>query len=168
MKKFIAVIMLFFAVSAYPLDENQIREWESTTWRLSIDLKSKKVHGGAVQFAIMEKDPRDAFKKDYKRIKDLSVKQKRYDADSELSIKLVAWDVQFREINGDEVYLLIKGDVNGFSSNKPDGQYYLVTKATLIKDKPAVWFIPVKVETGKEKKILLEDSNVIYLEEILK
>lgn len=168
MKKFIAVIMLFFAVSAYSLDEDQIREWEKTTWRLSINLKSKKVHGGAVQFAIMDKDPRDSFRKDYKKLKDRSIAEKRYDADTEFSIKLVAWDVQFREINGDEVYLLVKGDMNGFSSNKPDGQYYLVTKATLIKDKPAVWFIPVKVETGKEQKILLEDSNVIYLEEILK
>lgn len=168
MKKFIAVIMLFFAVSAYSVDENQIREWEKTTWRLSINLKSRKVHGGAVQFAIMEKDPRDSFIKDYKKLKDRAVQEKRYDVESEFSIKLVAWDVQFREINGDEVYLLVKGDMNGFSSNKPDGQYYLVTKATLIKDKPAVWFIPVKVETGKENKILLEDSNVTYLEELLK
>jgi len=168
MKKFIAVIMLFFAVSAYSVDENQIREWEKTTWRLSINLKSRKVHGGAVQFAIMEKDPRDSFIKDYKKLKDRAVQEKRYDVESEFSIKLVAWDVQFREINGDEVYLLVKGDMNGFSSNKPDGQYYLVTKATLIKDKPAVWFIPVKVETGKENKIFLEDSNVTYLEELLK
>lgn len=168
MKKFIAVIMLFFAVSAYSVDENQIREWEKTTWRLSINLKSRKVHGGAVQFAIMEKDPRDSFIKDYKKLKDRAVQEKRYDVESEFSIKLVAWDVQFREINGDEVYLLVKGDMNGFSSNKPDGQYYLVTKATLIKDKPAVWLIPVKVETGKENKIVLEDSNVTYLEELLK
>jgi len=168
MKKILASVIILFTISAYSLDENQIREWEKTTWRLSINLKSRKVHGGAVQFAIMEKDPRDSFIKDYKKLKDRAVQEKRYDVESEFSIKLVAWDVQFREINGDEVYLLVKGDMNGFSSNKPDGQYYLVTKATLIKDKPAVWFIPVKVETGKENKILLEDSNVTYLEELLK
>ena len=168
MKKILASVIILFTISAYSLDENQIREWEKTTWRLSINLKSRKVHGGAVQFAIMEKDPRDSFIKDYKKLKDRAVQEKRYDVESEFSIKLVAWDVQFREINGDEVYLLVKGDMNGFSSNKPEGQYYLVTKATLIKDKPAVWFIPVKVETGKENKILLEDSNVTYLEELLK
>jgi len=168
MKKILASVIILFTISAYSLDENQIREWEKTTWRLSINLKSRKVHGGAVQFAIMEKDPRDSFIKDYKKLKDRAVQEKRYDVESEFSIKLVAWDVQFREINGDEVYLLVKGDMNGFSSNKPDGQYYLVTKATLIKDKPAVWFIPVKVETGKENKILLEDSDVTYLEELLK
>lgn len=168
MKKILASVIILFTISAYSLDENQIREWEKTTWRLSINLKSRKVHGGAVQFAIMEKDPRDSFIKDYKKLKDRAVQEKRYDVESEFSIKLVAWDVQFREINGDEVYLLVKGDMNGFSSNKPDGQYYLVTKATLIKDKPAVWFIPVKVETGKENKIFLEDSNVTYLEELLK
>ena len=168
MKKILASVIILFTISAYSLDENQIREWEKTTWRLSINLKSRKVHGGAVQFAIMEKDPRDSFIKDYKKLKDRAVQEKRYDVESEFSIKLVAWDVQFREINGDEVYLLVKGDMNGFSSNKPEGQYYLVTKATLIKDKPAVWFIPVKVETGKENKIFLEDSNVTYLEELLK
>jgi len=168
MNKFITVIMLFFAISAYSLDEQQIREWESTTWRLSIDLKSKNVHGGAVQFAIIEKDPRVSFRKDYEKLKDRSIAEKRYDAESEFSIKLVAWDVQFREINGDEVYLLVKGDMSGFSSNKPDGQYYLVTKATIIKDKPAVWFIPVKAKTGEEKKIVLEDSNILYLDDLLK
>ena len=133
MKKILASVIILFTISAYSLDENQIREWEKTTWRLSINLKSRKVHGGAVQFAIMEKDPRDSFIKDYKKLKDRAVQEKRYDVESEFSIKLVAWDVQFREINGDEVYLLVKGDMNGFSSNKPDGQYYLVTKTTLIK-----------------------------------
>jgi hypothetical protein len=58
--------------------------------------------------------------------------------------------------------------MNGFSSNKPDGQYYLVTKATVIKDKPAVWFIPVKAKTGEERKIDLEDGNILYLDDLLK
>lgn len=168
MKKFIALILLFFAVSAYPVDENQIREWERTTWRLNINLTSENVQGGAVQFSITEKDPRDSFRKDYKKLKERSIQEKRYDADSEFSLKLVAWDVQFREINGDEVYLLVKGDVNGFSSNKPDMKYYLVTKATVIKGRPAVWFMPVKAKTGKEKNIVLNDSNVIYLDDLLK
>lgn len=168
MKKILVSVIILFTVSAYSLDENQIREWESTTWRLSINLKSRKVHGGAVQFAIMEKDPRDSFRKDYKKLKERAVAEKRYDAESEFSIKLVAWDVQFRDINGDEVYLLVKGDMNGFSSNKPDGQYYLVTKATVIKDKPAVWFIPVKAKTGEERKIDLEDGNILYLDDLMK
>ncbi len=168
MKKIIASMILLLAVSAYPVDENQIREWERTTWRLNINLTSENVQGGAVQFAITEKDPRDSFRKDYKKLKDRSIQEKRYDADSEFSLKLVAWDVQFREINGDEVYLLVKGDVNGFSSNKPDMKYYLVTKATVIKGRPAVWFIPVKAKTGKEKSIVLNDSNVIYLDNLLK
>ena len=168
MKKLLTAIILFVSIHGYALDEKQIREWEKTTWRLSIGLKSEKAYGGAVQFAIMDKDPREAFKKDYTRIKDLSIKEKRYDQDSELSIKLVAWDIQFREMPGDEVYLLVKSDMNGFSSNKPDGQYYFVTKTTLIKDTPSVWFIPVKVMTGREMKILLDDSNVISLDDLVK
>lgn len=168
MKKIITSMFLFLAVSAYSADENQLREWERTTWRLNINLTSENLQGGAVQFSITEKDPRDSFRKDYKKLKERAILEKRYDDESEFSIKLVAWDVQFRGINGDEVYLLVKGDVNGFSSNKPEMKYYLVTKATVIKGRPAVWFIPVKVKTGKEKNIVLSDSNILYLDDLLK
>jgi hypothetical protein len=112
MKKIITSMILFLAVSAYSADENQLREWERTTWRLNINLTSENLQGGAVQFSITEKDPRDSFRKDYKKLKDRAMLEKRYDDESEFSIKLVAWDVQFRGINGDEVYLLVKGDVN--------------------------------------------------------
>lgn len=168
MKKIIAAVFLFVSVSGYSLDEKQIREWERTTWRLNITLKSDKVYGGVVQFAIMESDPRAAFKKDYRKIKELSIKENRYDAESELSITSVAWDVQFKEVSGEEVYLLLKGDTNGFSSNKPDRLYYLVTKTAMIDDKPSVWFIPVKVKTGEEIQVSLDDRNAVNLYELVK
>ncbi|HOP31672.1 MAG TPA: hypothetical protein PKZ64_19025 [Spirochaetota bacterium] len=168
MKKFITALFIFISVSGYSIDEKQVNEWKRTTWRLNILLKSEKVRGGAVQFAIIESDPREAFKKDYKKLKDRSIEEKRYDADTELSLAFVAWDIQFRGVNGDEVYLLLKGDMNGFSSNKPDKRYYLVTKAALVNEKPCVWFIPLKVKTGNEQDVTLSDSNVIYLQDLVK
>lgn len=168
MKKLIVVAVLLISASGYSLNEKMLEEWKTTTWRLGILLKSKSVHGGAVQFAIMDYDPSDTFKKDYVKIKERSIKEKRYDADSELSIITVAWDIQFRNVKGDEVYLLLKKDTIGFSSNNPEKQYYLVTKTTMVKDNPSVWIISFKAKLGTEQDIILDDRNVIYLKDIVK
>ena len=166
MKKFLTVLAIFVSVSAYSQSEEMIREWKKTTWRLNIILTSESVHGGAMQFAIMENDPRDSFKKDYAKLKENSIREKRYNAEAEFSILSVAWDVQFRNVRGDDVNILYKNEMCGFSSNNPVKKYYLVTRTSVVKDKPAVWIIPFEAKIGSEQDITLGDGNFIFLNTI--
>ncbi len=166
MNKLLMVLMILMPVSLYAVSEEMLSEWKRTTWRLNILLSSQSVHGGVVQFAIIENDPRDSFKQDYAKLKARAIKEKRYDEDSEFSILSVAWDIQFRNVKGDEVNLLYKNELCGFSSNNPVKKYYLVTRTSIVKDKPAVWIIPLETEIGLEQDITLDDGNFIYLYKI--
>ncbi len=167
MKRF-AFILIFqlVSVSGYSMDKIIIEEWKRTTWRLNIILNNKNVHGGAVQFAIMDHDPRNAFKKDYEKLKEKSIKEKRYDPDAELSLISVSWDIQFRTVKGDEVYLLLNKDTCGFSSNALEQDYFLVTKTIIVNGCPAVWVIPFKAKYGTEQNITLEHRNIILLKKV--
>lgn len=158
--------MLLLSVSVYSQSEEMLREWKETTWRLNIMLKSQIVHGGAVQFAVKENDPRESFKKDYEKLKEKMHKDSRYSPESETAILSVAWDKQFGDVKGDEIYILFKNDMCGFSSNTESRKLYLVTKTAFVNEKPAVWVIPVDVKIGAEQDITLDDSNVVYLDKI--
>src|SRR5208337_5268076 len=75
----------------------------------------------------------------------------------------VTWDLGFRKVTGDGLYLLTKLPGNfsatGLSSNGPGGKKWIVTKTVDIKGKPACWCIPIEVKTGKSINITFSKSN---------
>ena len=166
MKKLLIVLFIFASISGYTASEEQMKEWKATTWRLNIMLKTDSVHGGAVQFTIMDHDPRDSFSKEYIKIKEKSQKEKRYSPDIENVLLSVAWDRQFADVKGDDLFLLFKNETNGFSSNTPGKLYYLVTKTCTMNENAAAWVMPLRTRTGFEQDITLDDSNVIFLNKI--
>lgn len=168
MKKFIMILLLLVYASAMPQSDEMIRQWRETTWRLNIVLKGSP-HGGAVQFAVMDHDPVKGFRADCDSLRKKSAKMEKDLSHDEIvinetSILSVAWDKQFGDIHGDDLYLLVKGEPCGFSSNARCGRYYIVTKTVMIENKPAAWVIPFSAVTGSEQDIILEDSNLLWLD----
>jgi hypothetical protein len=77
----------------------------------------------------------------------------------------VSWDLGFKDVTGDQVYLLTSapGVSHSLSSNSPDGKIWIVTKIVRIKKKPVCWCIPVEVRTGKEAHVTLNEENTFDL-----
>lgn len=166
-KTLIAVIMFAATISCYSMDERMIREWKASTWRLNILLKSDTVHGCAVQFAIIESEPRAIFNRNYSMFIEKMKKRKNHgNTDSAVNL-MIAWDTVFRNVKGDEVYLLLKNEKSGFSSNGPEKEYYLVTRTSMIKDQPAAWVIRLHAKKGTEQNIILDDGNAVFLKDIV-
>lgn len=170
MKKAFITLFILISAATWPQTEDMIRQWKETTWRLNILLKGT-LHGGAVQFAIMDHDPVNGFREDCRRLREKSGDVGEQVSEGELSINdisilSVAWDKQFMEIKGDEVYLLIKNEMCGFSSNTGGKRYYLVTKTAVIGERPAAWVIPFDAVTGSEQDITLDDSSALDLDKI--
>ena len=77
----------------------------------------------------------------------------------------VTWDLGFRQVTGDKVYLLTSapGITHVVSSNGPAGKKWIVSKIVYLKGAPACWCIPVVVETGKEVHVTLDEKNMFDL-----
>jgi hypothetical protein len=166
-KTLIAVILFAATISCYSMDERMIREWEASTWRLNILLKSDTVHGCAVQFAIIESEPRHIFNRNYSMFLEKMKKHKTHgNTDSAVNL-MIAWDTLFRNVKGDEVYLLLKNEQSGFSSNGPEKEYYLVTRASMIMDQPAAWIIRFHAKKGTRQDIILDDRNAVFLKDVV-
>jgi len=170
MKQIMALVLIFFYAAAWTQSDEMINQWKASTWRLNIRLNTSP-HGGAVQFAVMDHNPLKGFRDDCRRLRELSAERNKGCSAEELSINelsilTVSWDKQFMDVKGDDVYLLFRDEQCGFSSNTGNGKYYLVTKATMIDDKPAAWVIPFDAVIGSEQDITLDDSNVIILDRV--
>jgi hypothetical protein len=78
----------------------------------------------------------------------------------------VGWDLGFKKVTGDDLYLLVKGpgySRTGMSSNAPGGKKWIVTKTVQIEGKPVCWCIPVEVKTGKSIDVTFDKSNTFDL-----
>ena len=147
----------------------QFEEWWRKTWRISLDLWAPGLEPPALQWAIFDHDPVPGFKSQSQKLK--AVYQERWKRaenetakERERNSEMTAiWDLGFREIKGNDLYLLTSSGVTGLSSNGPDGKKWLVTKVVQLKGKPVCWCIPVEVKTGKEIKVTLTEKNVFDL-----
>ena len=78
----------------------------------------------------------------------------------------VAWDLGFRDVTGDKLYLLISAPfaVQTMSSNGPDGKKWIVTKTVRVKGKPVCWCLPVEVKRGESVHVTLTEENAFDLD----
>lgn len=161
-----AMIIMAAAIALQSQDADAIREWEKSTWRVNMVLADKGLDIPAVQFAVFKNDPVPEFTRDYR---EFSSRMKREGKDrytDETSMMSVTWDILFRKITGDELYLLVPGEPNILSSNDVPGKIWLVTKCSSRKGEPVVWVIPVDVKTGVCLDVKFTMENSISLGDI--
>ena len=127
-----------FSVSA---QDEDMERWKRLTWQMTMDLDTPNLVPPAVQWTVLDKDPVPGFKNRVKKMHVYYRKQlerAKDKAKKELarsSQMKVSWDMGFKEVTGDKVYLLTSapGVSHGFSSNTPDGKKWIVRNIVRIK-----------------------------------
>lgn len=159
--------------------DDQIRRWKDSTWQISPALNARELDPAAVQFAVLESDPIE----DYRKLLIKSGVQFRKEIEEERDVSKrelhkrvqmsVTWDGLFRAARGDQVYLLApsKSKANEsrvrktiVSSSSPQGRRWLTTKVTNLGDRPVCWCIPVDATIGKSIEVELRKENLFDLQ----
>jgi outer membrane lipoprotein-sorting protein len=159
-------LTLFGGGLAWAQDKNK-EQFHQATWQMGINLDAPNLVPPAVQWAILDKDPVPGFKAGVKRMQgyhQAQLAQAKTEAQKELERNdqmTVIWDLGFREVTGDRLYLLTStpGTSHGMSSNSQAGKKWIVTKIVQIKGKPVCWCLPVEVKTGESIEVSLTEDN---------
>lgn len=168
-KRLLLLSFLLCTINLFSLDDDQIEEIKKRTWRTNILLNTSLVTGDALQFAIFDTNPTNLFVAKFSEVK--SKTNSAYGEKNDPQMKIVAlavsWDMLFAVKKGDEIYLLTKETMSGYSSNEVVETAYFVSKTAYIKNRPAVWIVQLNTEIGQEQNITLTEENVIYLDELV-
>ena len=120
-------------------EKEDMKRRQGQTWQITIGLDAPSLVPQAVQYAIFDKDPVAAFTAQVKRMQSFS-RQQLEKADNEArrehlrDINMsVSWDIGFKEITGNNLWLLTRRPDAGFSptglsSNAPAGKKWIATK----------------------------------------
>jgi hypothetical protein len=162
----LAVVTWSCSVSA---DDREVERVMNSTWRMDVDLDTPKLKPPAVQWTVLDKDPVPGFRSRVGSMRGYHRKrlaQAENESEKEMirsSQMRVSWDLGFKQVTGDKVYLMTSAR-SSLGSNSPDGKKWIVTKVVDIKGKPVCWCIPVKVKTGESIEITLTEDNQFDLE----
>lgn len=161
--------------------QERMQEWKEGTWRIHPQLNMRELNSRAVQFAVLDSDPVEQFKKSLLQNRERFRKELEAERDTsrrELTKRAhmtATWDGLFRAITGDHVYLLapdnsaskeLMATVTLISSNTPAGRKWFTTKVGHIKNSPVCWCIPQDVSVGKSTQVTLEKNNMLNLQAI--
>ena len=137
-------------------------------WGIALSLNAPGLEPPAVQWAILDHDPLPGFKARVQKLGSVYRRQLEKAGgpprDIIRSVEMRnGWDSGFKEVTGDELYLLtsapgVPGSHN-FSANTPDGRKWIVTKTVRIGGKPVCWCVPVEVKKGERVRVSLTDGN---------
>jgi len=127
-----------------------------------------------VQFAILAEDPVPAFAVQVERMREHDREQQKKATGEARREQLravameVYWDLGFKKVTGDGLYLLTKNPgrfTSGtvMSSNGPGGKKWIVTKTVRVDGKPVCWCVPVEVARGKSIDLTFDKSNTFDL-----
>jgi hypothetical protein len=158
--------------SSVSAQDKDVENWERSTWRITLKLDTPNLVPPAVQWTVLDKDPVPGFGARVKQMQGYHKKQLEGvddKAKKELirsSQMTVDWDLGFKEVTGDHVYLVTSapGVHHVLGSNAPGGKKWVVTKIVQIKGNPVCWCLPVTVETGRETQVTLTENNMLDLE----
>ena len=158
----------------YLAQDKNVERLPRSAWQLTLSLNAPNLVPPAVQWAVLDKDPVPAFRDRIKMMQGF-IETRPGPTENEAQKELkrsaqmtVAWDTGFREVTGDQLYLLTgtPGDSHGFASNRSAGIKWIVTKIVRIKGKPVCWCLPVEVKPGEPIKVTLTEDNVFDLEAV--
>lgn len=171
----IAIIVLSLSLSNAMSDE-EIAEYKKTVWTIELELDMPELIPAAVIWAVFDEDPRPEYKHRLEKLKDPYSQALEGIEDAEQIFfwkrgqMCASWNLGFREITGDKVYLLTKVPENGIqyslASTSNPGKKWIVSKYVHIDDKPVCWVIPVEVEIGKTIEIVFSEDNLYDISEI--
>ena len=145
--------------------------WRQSTWQIALDLDSPNLVPAAVQWTVLDNDPLADFS-DRVRASRNHYHAQLSEASDDTRKNLIRssqvrvnWDLGFRQVTGDKVYLLTSapGVAHVVSSNAPAGKKWIVSKIVHLNGAPACWCIPVDVETGKKVHVTLDEKNMFDL-----
>ncbi len=157
---------------------DRTQEWKESTWQISPTLNVPELEPAAVQFAVLESDPLE----DYRKLLIKSRVQFRKEIEEERDASKreihkrvqmsVTWDGLFRDTHGDQVYLLTPSRSKAnesrvrktiVSSNSPQKRRWLTTKVADLGDRPVCWSIPLDTAIGKSIEVELQEENLFDL-----
>ena len=78
----------------------------------------------------------------------------------------VAWDLGFKEVTGDKIYLIKNTSNSSMTSNGTAGKKWFVTKIVHASGKPVCWRIPVEVKTGELVEVSFNEKNMFDLRSV--
>ena len=142
------------------------------TWQVTFDLDAPSISPQAVQYAIFDADPVPALITQIKRTASYA-REQLAKADSEVereqinaSQMEVAWDLGFKEVTGDKIYLIKNTSNSSMTSNGTAGKKWFVTKIVHASGKPVCWRIPVEVKTGELVEVSFNEKNMFDLRSV--
>lgn len=146
---------------------------DKTTWTLEQSLEMPGLNPPAVQWAIFDEDPMPAFIQclDEKR-ESLAARLNAADSRTKTIVRdaqiQAAWDLMFRRITADQLYLLTPAPRGTFclTANTPSGRKWLVTKVVTIDKKAFCWCMPIETNAGETIQIVLNQDNILDLTEV--
>jgi hypothetical protein len=151
--------------------EKEIEGFDRSTWRIGVKLDAPGLMPPAVQIAVLDKDPLPGFRARLTTETALSLHRQQIaraknesEKERHCSMEMSAyWDMGFKEVTGDHLYLLTSANIFDFSSRRPDGKHWIATKIVNIKGRPACWCLPIEVRKGKRGEVALTEANLFDL-----
>ncbi len=147
-----------------------IKRIQAEAWAISFALDMPSLEPQAVQYTVLDKDPAPGFTAQIKKMEKFN-RQQLQKADTKQWKDLVRsaqmevdWNAGFRDVTGENLWLLTKPGNITLSSNAPAGKKWVVTKAVRIKGQPVCWSIPVEVKKGKHISVTLNKGNTFDLQ----
>jgi len=147
-------------------------EHRQSNWRIAVRLDTPNLSPAAVQWSLFEENPVPGYVDRLGKSEPIH-RQQLERANSQIEKQAVnvaqmtvGWNLGFRKVTGDKVYLLTSGQnvQHSLSSNSSDGKKWLVSKVRQLDGKPVCWCLPIKVKSGKEIQVTLSEDNVFDLE----
>lgn len=165
----IAAASLSGAAFAFLVDSTEPPQ--AARWRLDLELDFEALDPQAVQFAIFEHDPRPGFLRGLSRneglYREMVLTCEADDPEQAMRhvSQNVAWNRAFRDVTGDEVYLLSKvAGPSTINSNAIAGRKWIVSKVAVSNERPVCWCVPVDVAAGEAKRVVLSATNTYDLD----
>jgi len=143
---------------------------QNVLWHLELTLELPELTPPAVPWAVFDEDPLPGFVERLERrpktpataLQAASEQQKELARKACISVN---WDLAFRKITADELYLLTPAPRGTYSycTNGPAGRKWIVTKTVTVKGKPFCWCVPVETKGAKEISVVLRQKNITDL-----
>ncbi len=147
----------------------QITQQRAKTWQIQLHLDMPSLEPGAVQYAVLDKDPVPGYIAQIKLLRKFHNQQleqadtKTMERPGGVAQMKTDWDNGFKDVTGENLYLLTKKGTE-LSSNGPVGQKWVVTRTVDIEGRPVCWSIPTEVKTGEKNDLTFDKSNTFDLQ----
>lgn len=159
--------------------QERTQAWKDATWQIQPRLNMPELNSKAVQFAVLDSDPVEQFKKK------LLLNRERFRQEIEgekdplrremlkRAQMTATWDGLFRAVHGDQVYLLtpatskeLMARATLVSSNSPAGRKWFTTKVEYRENTLTCWCIPTDVSVGKSAEVELAKNNMFNIQRV--